>query len=1126
MPSHRQLAAILFTDIVGFTAMMQRSEEQAVTTVKHHRQILEASVSERGGEVLEYFGDGSLCIFNNVSDAVHCAVRMQQRCRKDPKVPLRIGLHTGEVLFEEGSALGDSINIASRIESIAAEGSVFLSEKIAREIENKGDFRLKDLGHFQFKNVFHSVKLYAVVAEGLYVPRREELGSSMETDKKFQLLPHYLTPFIGRAHQIKAITSLILRENKRLITLLGPGGMGKTRLSVKVAELLVDELEHGVCFVPLDVVTDHEQVPLYISHRLGLKERFNHSWAETIIEFLADKQLLLVLDNLEQILATKDFIARLLDACPKLKILATSREVLGLPQEVEYPLDSLNRPNPRLFPSPKELVRFDAIDLFVQKARASMPAFRLNEDNALAVVEICQELEGLPLPIELAAARVKLFSPDLLLRKLRKNSDLLKTKSTAVVARHQTIRNTVQWSYDLLNAEEQQLFQQLSLFSGGFTAEALEAVCPDHDSLDVIESFFNKSLLVKGEEVYDSPRFRMLKLIRDYGREQLDGNSEKNTYYRRFAQYYLDFLEKGEAKLRSPEQARWMAWMEAEYENIWIALEWLLENDTSGACCLGARFWRFFLTHGFLREGLDMLKTLLSTSVPEKSMQAKLLEGAGVLSHNMGDNLAARAYFRQCLDIWEALQDDTEIIKALNNTAWGEWRIGNYDQTVSYSEKALQLAEAINHQHERAKSLNNLAWIHLSRGLNEKAEALQREVLLVHQQNNNARGVAFAKANLGWSLLQTGKLIEAEQLITEAIRQFDALKDRQLLAFSRLIKSDYYLEINDWPAARELLLQNTLPEFEKIGDIWGVATSHQRLGKNSLRDNDFLAAKFHLAKAFELFQHSHDKFGQANTELELSRLYWELGQTAAATESLERCLKQAAQMDANQLLMKGHQETAHRDYERQSYESALKSLAIAGYYAEKQGSYRRRQFEEEIQPYLTSIREALGTNKELSHQTSGVSQEAFSAIPIGETELQSRIQRLLSPKNRKSAGNQPHKKSVSGATGSDPFLRKAQQIIEAHLQNPDFSVQDLCRELAVSHSQLHRRLTERTGLSASKFIRSIRLQKATELLRNPDLTVTAIAYDTGFKDPDYFYRVFKKEFGMTPGEFRQEQSRD
>ena len=350
---------------------------------------------------------------------------------------------------------------------------------------------------------------------------------------------------------MQAITALLQAERRRLVTLLGPGGMGKTRLAVRIGESIGPAFADGGCFVELEAVEEASQVPLYIGHRLGLTVRVAGQWIDEIIRHLQHKHFLLILDNLEQVLDATDAIARILAACPRLQVLVTSREVLGLSYEVEYRLDSLSRPNSRLFPGPEVLRQFAAIDLFVQTAQLSVPEFELTAENASAIVQICQELEGMPLPIELAAARVKLFDAPHLLEELRRNKDLLRTRSRDVVPRHRTIENTIRWSYDLMEPAERQFLQKISLFRGGFTPEALEDIYPEHDPLEMIESLLNKSLILRDASRAD-PRFRMLKLIRDFGQKHVQQNPAVAEYYERFADYFYRFVT------QAPTRRRWI----------------------------------------------------------------------------------------------------------------------------------------------------------------------------------------------------------------------------------------------------------------------------------------------------------------------------------------------------------------------------------------------------------------------------------------------------------------------------------------------------------------------------------------------------------------------------------------
>ncbi|MEZ5039312.1 MAG: tetratricopeptide repeat protein [Saprospiraceae bacterium] len=941
-----------------------------------------------------------------------------------------------------------------------------------------------------------------------------------------QDLPTFPNAFIGREYHLQALKSLLQKETTRLITLLGPGGMGKTRLSVRLGEMAADQFKHGVCFVGLEMVNNHQQVPLYIGQRLGLKESFGNSLLDEIIKELKDKHFLLILDNLEQILESRDLIERILNDCPGVCILTTSREILGLPQEIEYPLDSLNRPNPRLFPGTEDLLKFDAIELFVQKAQSCLPSFQLNQDNAAAIVAICQQLEGLPLPIELAAARVKLFSPEVILRKLETAGDLLKTRSIGVPLRHQTITNTVQWSYDLLDETEQQVFQQLALFRGGFTPTSLEAVCTGFEALEVIESFINKSLIVKGEEIHYIPRFRMLKLIRDYGLERLQGHPEKERYYHRFAQYFLSYIIEIQSTFQKKDPSKWVTLLEAEYENVRVALEWLISNSPELAAKMGVSIWPFYLNRGFLREGLEITEQLIALPIAEKALKAHLLEAAGTLLHNLGNYLKAKEYFKECLDLWKHLRDKIEIAKALNNLGWAEWRIGHYDHAISYSESALEIAEELQDKFAQTRALNNLAWTYMCQGKFKEAEDLQRNILQTHLATQNNRSIAFAKTNLGWALIRTGKGIEAERMINQGIQLFEALKDQQLMTYSWKIMALRRFWENDFGAALAILQEKCIPVFEKIGDIWGLASSHHQLGHVYFQLADLDQAKAHLAKSMELAQHSHDKFGEANSRLWLSKVFAAKDENSSTEDYLDQSLSLAATMDARELLMNGHLEKALRAQKQNAMEVAIIHTAIADFYAAALGPHQYQLFWSQIQTNIMVYQSVFKVDKaetaaRLAHQWHG--EEDHLSMPLKKEELQRRIHKLL---NAEQTLSRNHDKTQVGQAApsnekEDPFTRKVRQIIEAHLQDPRFGLKELCQEVGVSHSHLHRKLSSLTGQSVSKFIRNIRLEKAKSLLLDSNLTITAVAYDTGFKDPDYFFRVFKQAFDLTPNEYRK-----
>lgn len=931
------------------------------------------------------------------------------------------------------------------------------------------------------------------------------------------LLPSYPNAFIGRGHHIQAICDRLQKEKVRVLTLLGPGGIGKTRLSLQVAQEVDTAFPDGVNFVALDAVEDADQLAFYIAQRLGVKSQSNQDWLEEVIRFLANKEMLLILDNLEQIIESALQIDQILKRCPHISVLATSRIVLGLSYEIEYPLDGLSRPNSHLFPGPTDLLKFDAVKLFVQKAQTSKPNFALTEENAVYIVEICQKLDGLPLPIELAAARVKLFSPQQILQRLEQSLNLLKTKSKDVIPRHQTIQNTIQWSYDLLSEEEQRIFQQLSFFRSGFSLQTLTFLYPELDVVDLVESFVNKSLVVQMEAHTGEARFRMLKLIRDYGLQLLPQQAEVDDFYRAYSDYFAQLIFEGK-NLRSGQPYRsWIQQCGDEYENIIAAVAYLKKNNPAIAISIGTVLWRFHLHRGYLEEGLEMIDSLLALPIIGELDKALLLEGAGALAQNRGNYHRANLFFKEGLAYWRNLGDKPQIIKALNNLGWVEWRLGNYGPSCSYSENALALAIETGDLQGQAKSLNNLSWTCMNEGQYARAAQLQRQVLGLQQQEGLKRGIAFAKTNLGWSLLRLGKVKEANPLIEEAIALFDEIEHQQLKTFARVIKAEHLYMIADWPGAIQLLEEDCIPQFMEMGDAWATGLSRLQLGHIYFDRSDYKQAAQHWNRALAIYQQTEDPFGKASAYIYLSRLHWAMQRREAAVQELDQGIRLAASLGAPHLLKDAYVELAKRSFRIKKKALTTQYLAIADHYAERLGPFQYQAFRKHIQLIIDGLQDDGLALQALP--TKGVGEywqqpDLYLANPIKEEELSARIAKLLGIEA---------KTAVPKETDDDPIIAQARQLIETHLAEVDYAIADLCRDLNISHSQLHRRIQAQTGLSISKFIRQIRLERAKELLADPLLTIAAVAIDTGFKDPDYFHRVFKQTFHITPGAFRRKQ---
>ncbi len=927
-------------------------------------------------------------------------------------------------------------------------------------------------------------------------------------------LPHYPNTFIGRSHHIQAILARLQENNTQLITLLGPGGIGKTRLALKVAEQAESVFSDGMLFVPLDTVEDSSLLGFYIAQHLGIKSQAKQNWLAEVVAKLQGREMLLILDNLEQIIESALQIDQLIKNCPGIKVLVTSRIVLNLSYEIEYPLDGLGRPNVKLYPGPSDLLKFDAIQLFVQKAQASKPNFQLTEENARSIVEICQRLDGLPLPIELAAARIKLFPPEAILQRLGQSLQLLKTKSRDVIPRHQTIQNTIQWSYDLLAPEEQQLFQQLSFFRSGFNLNTLAALYPDLDVVDLIESFISKSLIVTVEGVGEEARFRMLKLIRDYGLQLLAEQTQTQHFFQCYAEFFAQVVMEGKKLAAGPDYQEWIEAVGAEYEDVMAALNWLSDHDPRTAVKTGTVLWRFHLHRGFLEEGIQMIHSLLRLPIEEELDRAHLLEGAGLLAQNRGNYQQAKDFFKEGLEYWKKSKDQGQIAKALNNLGWSEWRLGNYGHSRSYSENALDIAKILEDRQGQAKSMNNLAWTYMNEGRYEKVEELQREILSIQRQQNSKRGIAFAQTNLGWALFRMGKMEEAIPMVEEAVALFDELEHQQLKSFSRAIRAEGLYLIQELPASISLLEEQCLPQFHEIGDAWAIGFCSLLMGRIHFEQKNYREAEQYWNQALAVYQQTEDRYGKAGVYIHLSRLHWVLKQTKTASQELDQGITLAAALGALHLLKEGYEELAKRSFQQREFALCLQQLSVADHYAQSLGDYQYELFRELTAPLLSVVKTQIGTS--FPRPSKGIGRhwqqaDRFLATPIKEQEWRESITRLLGPE-----------KLVTSTGAADPMIRQLRQLIEAHLTEVNYSIADLCQEIGISHSQLHRRLQAETGLSISKFIRSIRLEKAKELLEDPQIPIAAVAIDTGFKDPDYFYRVFKQAFQITPGAFRRQ----
>jgi predicted ATPase/DNA-binding CsgD family transcriptional regulator len=637
------------------------------------------------------------------------------------------------------------------------------------------------------------------------------------------IIPVSLTSLIGREQEIETLCQLLHRPDVRLVTITGPGGVGKTSLALQATHDLQDAFTDGVFFISLAAISDSTLIIPTIAHTLGVIESPNRLLLESLKEFLRERQALLLLDNFEQIMSAAPLLSELLSACAGLRMLATSREALRLRGEHEFPLSPLALPDQS---SVEVLLQYAGIALFVQRAQAIQPDFQLVHGNASAVSEICSRLDGLPLAIELAAARIKLLPPQAMLARLQDSSlGLLTSGAHDLPARQQTLRSAIQWSYDLLNADEQRTFRGLSVFVGGCTLNAALTTIEPPTSLDVLDSLVNKSLL-RQTETGDEPRLTMLETIREFGLEQLTHTHELEAARRAHADYYLSFVEEAESHLTDADQKAWIKRLEREQDNLRAALHWVIEyQEGELAQRMAGALQPFWLTRGYWSEGRRWLEESLamdSGAALAPAVRAKTLYGAGALSRFQGDFARARMLLEQSLALYRHLADKTGVLMALVElsriTAFQE------DQTAKqvFLSEAASLLETLPDTVMKAYAYTELATVMLDINVNSmqlppETSRYMAESVRINRALNNPAGLALALARQGSSALFTGDYTLMASQLDEAERLALELGDERILSRLAGIRVLRHIQEGDLTAARRRL-EDTFQQGANRGD--------------------------------------------------------------------------------------------------------------------------------------------------------------------------------------------------------------------------------------------------------------------------------------------------------------------
>jgi len=773
----------LFTDIEGSTRLLQRLGERYPGTLESHQRLLREAFRAHGGVEVDTQGDSFFVAFASTPQALAAAVEAQQALERHPwpddaQVRVRMGLHTGEAVRGGDGYVGLDVHRTARIAGAGHGGQVILSETTRALVEHAlpAGVTLRDLGEHHLRDLEHPERLSQLIVDGL----QADFPPIRSAERRLGNLPTVLTSFVGRSREFSQVKGLM--ERSRLVTLTGPGGTGKTRLALQAAADLQPGLEDGAFFVDLSPLSDPDLVIPAVAQALQLPEDPARTPMEVVTQHLDGKELLLVLDNFEQLLPAGPRVAGLLGATHRVGVLVTSREPLGLSGEREYPVEPMTIPDLQRPTSLDRLVDYEAVALFVDRATAVKPTFEVTEENAPAVGEICARLDGLPLAIELAAARVKILSPQAMLGRLEHRLALLTGGSRDAPARQRTLRDTLVWSYELLEERERSLFARLSVFVGGFTLDAAEAVCGEDlgNTFEGVASLVNKSLLRQTDTGGGEPKFLMLETIREYAAALLAEN-DAEAIERRHAEHFLALAEGAEPELTGDRQGSFLDALAAEHDNLRAALDrsarrgWL-----EVALRLGAALWRFWQMRGHLREGVGRMETILSLpSVTEHPReQIRAVWAAGSLSYWMADFATAAEWYEKSLALSKERGDGAGVAESLYNLSFA-LSVPRTDlpRARALLEESLALFRGLGDRGGVAKVSWGLAGLEYEMGEFDAAEAHGTEALAVLRELGERFQTGWALHLVGITAIRLGRLEVARARLSEGLRLFHQAED-------------------------------------------------------------------------------------------------------------------------------------------------------------------------------------------------------------------------------------------------------------------------------------------------------------------------------------------------------------
>jgi predicted ATPase/class 3 adenylate cyclase/tetratricopeptide (TPR) repeat protein len=846
----------LFTDIESSTKLARQHPETWETTRAQHHAILREAIELNNGFVFQIIGDAFCAAFHKAANALKAAIKTQQDLQSeswgDVTIRVRVGIHTGEAETDGVDYRGYlTMSLVQRLMSAGYGGQILLSNATENLLRGQlpKDVTLRDMGEHRFKDVPHLIRVFQVLAPDL----QNEFPPLRTLDAHPNNLPTQLTSFVGREKELTDVKKLL--HNTHMLTLIGPGGTGKTRLSIQAASETLDQYPDGVRLVELAPILDPLLVPRTTAISMGLRDEPQRPVIDMLCDYLREKKMLIILDNCEHLVdACARMADRVLHAAPNTRILASSREALGIGGEVTYRVPSLGLPDVNHLPSIETLSQYEAVKLFIDRATSAVSTFSVTNDNAPFLAQICHRLDGIPLAIELAAAKIHVLSMDQIAKRLDDRFRLLTGGSRTALERHQTLRAAIDWSYNLLPPKEQILFRRLSVFVNGWTLETAEFVCSDafvksDDVLDLLEHLIKKSMVILGDTQHET-RYRMLETMRQYANEKLVESGESDMLRDRHLEYFLNLAETAEPHLIRPEQLDWLAQLDADYENLRLALEWALNKEpVEPSLRLCAALGWFWHVRCYWLEGTRWLSSALSKpsqgSKSENVIRVRALYQDAALANAVDDLERMKNSAERSLTLAQEISEKRDIAIARFYAGWALNRQGDDDRAIQLMTQSLTDFREINDFYWESVTYRWLGNMLVIRGDIEYEEKVYRHLELARKagEKNN---LAEALLKRALQLYEFNHLDEAKKYAEEAKMLFNQIGEN-VNESGRFFAQIAWLE-GDYEKARAILME-LQERFRLLGDRNIRSLVIADLGFLALEEGDLYQAHTYLEEA-------------------------------------------------------------------------------------------------------------------------------------------------------------------------------------------------------------------------------------------------------------------------------------